>query len=57
MHVHVQSPKGEAKYWLDPEIVLAKNNGFTAKDLRVIETIIGEREDEIRNAWHKHFKT
>ncbi len=25
MHVHVISTDGEAKYWLEPEITLAKN--------------------------------
>jgi len=56
LHVHVQSPKGEAKYWLEPELTLAKNNGFSDRDLRTIETIIKEHEDEICSAWEKHFK-
>ena len=25
MHVHVQHPTGEAKFWLEPEIELARN--------------------------------
>jgi len=25
MHVHVHCPDGEAKFWLEPEIELAKN--------------------------------
>ena len=28
MHVHVQSPDGEAKFWLEPEIALAQNQGL-----------------------------
>ena len=27
-HVHVASPDGEAKFWLDPEIELARNVGL-----------------------------
>jgi hypothetical protein len=53
----VQSSKGEAKFWLEPEIVLAKNEGFSTKDLRVIEAIIKDHEDEIRSAWHKQFQS
>ena len=56
LHVHVQSPKGEAKYCLEPEITLVKNNSFTDKDLRTIEAIIKGHKDEIRSAWEKHFK-
>ena len=57
MHVHVQSSKGEAKYWLQPELTLAKNSGFSAKDLQTVVSIIKEHEDEIRGAWDKHFKS
>lgn len=56
LHVHIQSPKGEAKYWLEPDLILARSNGFSEKDLRIIESIIKEHEDEIRSAWRKHFK-
>lgn len=55
MHVHVQSSKGEAKYWLQPELTLAKNTGFSSRDLQTIVSIIKEHEDEIRSAWYKHF--
>jgi len=56
LHVHVQSPKGEGKYWLKPKLTLAKNNGFSVRELRTIEAIIREHENEIRGAWEKHFK-
>jgi hypothetical protein len=29
MHVHVAGANGEAKYWLDPNIELARNHGLT----------------------------
>lgn len=40
MHVHVISGDGETKFWLEPEIKLAKNYKLTEKQLKVIETII-----------------
>jgi hypothetical protein len=55
MHVHVQSERGEAKYWLDPDIELALNHGLPEHDLTTIRSIIEDRADEIRAAWREHF--
>jgi hypothetical protein len=55
LHIHVQSADGEAKYWLDPRIELARNYGLSAKDLGKVEQLIEEHEEEIRDAWSKHF--
>lgn len=54
-HVHVQSADGEAKFWLEPDIVVAKNLHLTARDLQRIRDLIVEHEDEIRTAWRHHF--
>lgn len=54
-HVHVESADGEAKFWLEPEIELARSHGLTERDLRRIREIIDDREPEIRNAWNRHF--
>jgi uncharacterized protein DUF4160 len=56
MHIHVQSANGEAKFWLEPVIELARNHGLDDRDLRRIEAVIERREDEIRDAWDKHFR-
>lgn len=55
MHVHVQHAKGEAKFWLDPEIDLAQNYGLGTTQLTTARRLIQEYEDEIREAWHVHF--
>ncbi len=55
IHVHAQSSEGEAKFWLEPRIELAVNYRLAARDLGTIETLIVEREDDIRAAWHRHF--
>ena len=34
MHVHVYSPDGEAKFWLEPTIELAQNFGMAEHQLR-----------------------
>lgn len=56
-HVHVQSPNGEAKFWLEPAIALAQNAGLSARELRAIQLLIEERADELRIAWDRHFGT
>jgi len=56
MHVHVHCADGEAKFWLEPEIELAKNFKLSRKQLKEIENILEERYDEIRSAWQKWFK-
>ena len=55
LHIHVQSPDGEAKFWVEPKIELARNYGLSAQDLSRVEQIIDEREQEIRDAWTSHF--
>lgn len=55
MHVHVSSPKGEAKFWLEPIIALAKYVNFSERELKDIQNVIEGRSDEIRKAWKEHF--
>ena len=54
-HIHVQSPDGEAKIWIEPEIELARNYELGDQDLRRVLELVKEHEQEIRDAWHKHF--
>ena len=55
MHVHVQSPAGEAKFWLEPQIELAQNYGLNTRQLNRALKLVTEHEDEIREAWETHF--
>jgi hypothetical protein len=57
MHVHVSSPDGEAKFWLDPIVALSNNYGLSSKRLLEVQKLIGEHKDEIIRAWKKHFKS
>ena len=54
-HVHVVSAEGEAKFWLDPDIELAKSYRFSRAQLKEIEQLIETHYDEIKSAWKKHF--
>ena len=56
MHVHVFSPDGEAKFWLEPAIELALNKGLKAVELTERRRIIEERQNEIRQHRQGHFR-
>ncbi|WP_092116823.1 DUF4160 domain-containing protein [Desulfonatronum thiosulfatophilum] len=56
-HVHVRSPDGEAKFWLEPVIELAINHRFPQRELKELELIIEDKADEIRKHWDDHFRT
>ncbi|MDE2388362.1 MAG: DUF4160 domain-containing protein [Betaproteobacteria bacterium] len=55
IHIHVSHTDGEAKYWLEPEIELAMNQGLSQKQLSEALSLIEKHYEEIRNAWHIHF--
>ena len=54
-HVHINCADGEAKFWLEPEIRLVRNQGLFRIQLREIEQIIEEHQDELRAAWNTRF--
>jgi len=55
MHVHVSTNHGEAKFWLEPEIVLAVNHGLSPREIRELQQVVEERRDEIMQYWRDHF--
>jgi len=55
IHVHVTSPEGEAKFWITPEISLAKSFGLSQKQISELKKVIEERKNDIENAWEEHF--
>jgi hypothetical protein len=55
IHVHVQCPDGEAKFWLEPVVALAQNHGLSDQQVRAAQRLVEEHIGEIRSAWTKHF--
>ena len=55
MHIHVISGDGEAKYWLEPQIELARNFHLSSPQLKEVEILIEAHRDEIASAWRRHF--
>ncbi len=54
-HVHVYCGDGEAKFWIEPNVSLARNYGLSDNQINEIQKIVEERKDEIRESWDKYF--
>jgi hypothetical protein len=52
-HVHVRRDQALCKFWLEP-VTLAKNNGFSAKELNRVRNIILNYLDRIQEVWDEH---
>jgi len=57
MHVHVVCVSGEAKFWLEPAIEIARNHGLTDRQLREVESLIEVHRNELVSAWRRHFES
>ena len=54
IHVHVESPDGNAKFWLEP-VALAKNRRFRQHELKRIERLVRRHQPQLLEAWHDYF--
>lgn len=54
-HIHVSHTDGEAKFWLEPEIELAMNQGLSHKLINEALTLVKLHHEEILHAWNSHF--
>lgn len=54
-HVHVSCTAGVVKFWLEPIVSLASYYGLAPRELRHIEEIVKEHEDDFKSAWDQHF--
>lgn len=52
-HMHVDRSSLSCKLWLDPDVLIADNHGYSRRELREIERIAREHREELRNAWDK----
>jgi hypothetical protein len=54
VHIHVETPDGECKFWLDP-IRLAGNKGISPEVIRKIERMVFEYRTFLEEQFHEHF--
>ena len=55
MHIHVHGHSGEAKFWIEPQVELAQNQGLSRGEITLIRRLIEEHKSDIRNEWNRHF--
>lgn len=57
MHVHITSPDGEAKFWIEPLVALANYSGYSEKQLKELSKLVEKHEKDIEKAWKTHFRS
>ncbi|MBJ7899345.1 MAG: DUF4160 domain-containing protein [Cyanobacteria bacterium RI_101] len=50
-HIHVRSPDGECKFWLEP-ITLASNRGIPPHELRQVEKLVYNNQELLKTAYY-----
>lgn len=55
VHIHITKDGHEAKYNIEPNIILIFNHGFKKHELSMIESIIEENTDVIKARWSEFF--
>ena len=56
IHVHAYCSDGEAKFWIAPQVSVARNYGLSQSQIGELTGIVEEHKDEITDAWEKHFR-
>lgn len=55
-HIHVEKSGRSAKFLLAP-VRITMNDGFKARDLAMIESMVRANVRLLEDAWHGHFGT
>ena len=55
-HIHAESSDGEAKFWLHPNVTIARSAGYNRRQLSRLADLVREHRDEIERAWNEHFR-
>lgn len=53
-HVHIDRDKSSVKFGLEP-VSLGNNLGFSAKELRKIQSVVQEKKQTLLEAWYGYF--
>jgi hypothetical protein len=55
LHVHVRSAEGEAKFWVKPTVQLANSDGYDARTLRDLASVVESNALLIERTWNEYF--
>lgn len=53
-HIHIDRGNWSAKFWLKP-VSLARNIGFSAKELNKLQALVKEHQNQLLEAWYGYF--
>jgi hypothetical protein len=53
-HIHIETPDGECKFWLDP-IILARNKGVPPSIVRNLEKLVFEHQSLLLEKFNEYF--
>ena len=53
-HIHVDHGTDSAKFWLN-NVSLARNVGFSARELGVLQRLVTEHREQLLEAWNGFF--
>lgn len=53
-HMHIDRDVQSCKFWLQP-VALARNLGFSAKELRDLEKLVISNQQRLLEAWYDYF--
>ena len=53
-HMHFDLDDQSCKFWIEP-VALARNLGFSAKELRDLERLVIDNQQRLLEAWHEYF--
>ncbi|MFL6672147.1 MAG: DUF4160 domain-containing protein [Massilia sp.] len=55
LHVHVRNGPATAKFWLEPDVIVADSYGMSAKELRELVRVARQNKDAFAKAWKDFF--
>jgi hypothetical protein len=54
-HIHVMKAGTEAKFWLEPVVKLARNDGFDSRTVKELMIVIKQYQPMLLEAWNDYF--
>ena len=55
IHIHVEKGGVEAKFWLNPVVEVAYNDGYDARTLRELLDVVRNNRSLIERKWNEFF--
>jgi len=55
VHIHASRPGCSAKIWLYPDVSIAKQKGYSERELTTILRVVRQRRAQFERAWNEFF--